>query len=178
VVESNLRQFHGLLLDGRERLHLLTTDNYRLIELDLPGYHPNEMDFKIIFDPLYKTAVYSNDHLIRAVALDADYRPIADHDHLMSRAVPSLARQVGDLIFPFRLSLRSEQSLMLVPRLRLSPSFFNGFLLVGLLASLVYYGIFHLRHQRRPALWPLAGVFVTGLYGLIAALIILDDKNG
>jgi len=178
VVESNLGQFHGLMLDGRNRLHLLTTDDYRLIELDLPGYEPETMDFKIIFDPLHQTAVYSNERLIRAVALDKAYQPIAVYEHLMSRAISSPARKIGDLIFPFRLVLESETSRMLAPRFQVSPSFFSGFGLVGLISVLAYGGLARLRHQRRPSLWPLVWVFFTGLYGLIAGLIILDEKNG
>ena len=175
VVESNLRQFHGLLLDGRDRLHLMTTDGYRLVELDLPGYVADEMDFKIIFDPLYKTAVYSDERVVRAVALDSDYRPIAGHEHLMSRATPSLPRRISGFLFPVRLAMSSENSRMMTPEFRLSPTFLSGFALVGLFAALAYLGIYYLRHLRRPPVWRLAAVFVTGLYGLIACCVILDE---
>ena len=175
VVESNLRQFQGLLLDGRNRLHLLTTDNYKLIELPLPGYEPDSMDFKIIFDPLYKTAVYSNDHMITAVAMDAEYRPVAVHQHLMSRAVPSLTQKIGNILFPFRLVMSSENSRMLVPEFKVSSSFISAFLLVGIVASLIYLAAFRFRQQRCPSTLNLAFVFATGLYGLIAGLLILDE---
>ena len=175
VVESNLGQFHGLLLDGRDRLHLLTTDQYKLIELPLPGYEPDLMDFKILFDPLYQTAVYSDDRVIRAVVMDRDYQPIAAAEHLMSRAAAGPGRKAGDYLFPFRLTMTSENSRMLIPKLELSPTFFGGFLATGLAAGLIYLAVFNFRHQRRPRPLNLAFVFVTGIYGLIAGLMILDE---
>lgn len=175
VVESNLRQFHGLMLDGQNQLHLLTTDNYRLIKLDLPGYDAETMDFKIIFDPLYKTAVYSDDRLIRAVAMDQDYRPIASHEHVMSRAAPGVGQRIGDYLFPFRLVMNSENSRMIEPEFKLSPSALGGFMLMGILAALIYGGLYYYRHQRRPEALNLAFVFAAGLYGLIAGILILDE---
>ena len=175
VVESNLRQFHGLMLDGQNHLHLMTTDDYKLIDLPLPGYDAESMDFKIIFDPLYKTAVYSDNHLIKAVALDSDYAPIASHEHLMSRAVAGPAQKLGELLFPFRLVMASENSRMMEPELKFSPTVLPGFLAGGIIACLIFYLGFYLRHQRRPGPLSLLFVFITGVYGLIAGLIILDE---
>lgn len=175
VVESNLRQFHGLLLDGNGRLHLLTTADYKLIELPLSGYDPETMDFKIIFDPLYKTAVYSDEQLIRAVALNDNYKPVASYEHLMSRAVPKLSQKVSNLIFPVRLSLTSEHSRMLSPEFKRSSCGPAGLTGIGLLAALIYSVTVYLRNRRRPRLLSLVFVFITGIYGLIAGLIILDE---
>ncbi|MDL2259558.1 DUF4857 domain-containing protein [Deltaproteobacteria bacterium OttesenSCG-928-K17] len=175
VVESNLRQFHGLMLDGQNHLHLVTADDYKLIELPMPGYDPANMDFKIIFDPMYKTAVYSDDRLIKAVALDEDYRPIASHEHLMSRAVPGTAQKIGEMVFPFRLVMIFENSRMMAPALKLSPTFLPGVLGGGVVACLIFYLVFYLRHQRRPRPLSLIFVFLTGVYGLIAGLVILDE---
>jgi len=175
VVESNLGQFHGLLLDGRNRLHLLTADNYKLLELDLPGYDPERMDFKIIFDPLYKTAVYSDERLIRAVALDRNYKPIASYEHLMSRAMPGLAQKIRDFIFPFRMSLTTENSRMIKPEIRFSPYGPVSALTMGLFSLAAWLAWVRLRSRRRPRPLSLAFVFITGIYGLIAGLMMLDD---
>ncbi len=175
VVESTLRQFHGLLLDGHGRLHLLTTDNYKLIALPVAGYDPESMDFKILFDPLYKTCVYSNATTIWAVALDEHYQAIASHTHTMSRAVPTATQKIANFLFPFRLVMSTENSRMVNPQFIASPRFFPAMLLAGLVALALYYCAFSLRHRRRPKLPGMAFVFLTGLYGLISGLLILDE---
>lgn len=175
VVESTLGQFHGLLLDGAGGLHLLTTDNYRLIELPLPGYDYKRMDFKILFDPLFRTAVYSNESRIYATVFDRSYQPLASHEHRMSRATPTLAQKIGWFLFPYRLSFTSETSRMISPRVAASPGHFISALVVGIVSVAVFLCLFRVRYRRFPGKIGLLFVFLTGVFGLVSGLIILDE---
>ncbi|MFP4348359.1 MAG: DUF4857 domain-containing protein [Thermodesulfobacteriota bacterium] len=48
-------------------------DGYRLIRLPIDTYDPDRMDFKLLINPLYRTAVWSDEARIRAVAMDAAF---------------------------------------------------------------------------------------------------------
>lgn len=108
--ENRRREFYGLLLDGSGRVHLLSYDDYRLFPLPLEGYDPDRMDLKLIFNPLYCTAVWSDKSKIHALAMDRYLTPIRSFSHTMSRATVTPARQAYRLLFPFTLHLDTSQS--------------------------------------------------------------------
>ena len=174
VVESNLRQFHGLLMDGQNRLHLLTTDNYRLASLPLDDYDPQTMDFKIIFDPINSTAIYSDQNTIRAVVMDQNYQALARYEHQMSRAHLSPYRKVGQFLFPFRLEINTEISKMVSPKFSVSPFYLSVCLPFGLILAALYTFVFYRRWHRPPPWAVLALTAITGFYGLIAGTMLIE----
>ena len=169
ISENRRRQSYGLLLAGDGRLFLLTYDNYRLIPLPVERYDPDRMDFKLLINPLYLTAVWSDDKAINAVAMDTAYRPLDRYVHRMSRATITPMQRIYQMIFPFTLHLGQDGHRYL------SLSFKTGGLvsLIGLVVSLAVYLMIHrLRHQRLPGIAGAALVAVTGIYGLIGVGIL------
>jgi hypothetical protein len=86
ISENRRREYYGLLLAADNSLFLLTYDNYRLIQLPLENYDPDCMDFKLLVNPLYRTAVWSDEATIWAMAMENAYRVIDRYTHRMSRA--------------------------------------------------------------------------------------------
>ena len=172
ISENKRREYYGLLLTANDTLHLLTYDGYRLIPLPLEHYDPDRMDFKLLINPLYRTAVWSDAITIRAVALDRDYRPLDRYTHRMSRAVVTPMQKFHEVLFPFSLHLDDGEGGFL--RLSLRP---GGWLsLIGLLTSLgLFAAWFRIRRGYFPAAASLCLVAVTGLYGWIA-LIFLEAE--
>jgi hypothetical protein len=173
VSENQRREFYGLLLAGDGSLHLLTCDNYRLVKLPLEQYDPDRMDFKLIVNPLYRTAVWSDETVIRAAAMDRGYRVLDCYRHRMSRATVTTAHRVYQALFPFTLHLASKDGgflhLSVQPGGRLS--------LVGLLASLVGVTAWaRWRNGRLPGLAWLCLVALTGVYGGMA-LVAVDGER-
>jgi hypothetical protein len=65
------------------------------------------MDFKLLVNPLYITAVWSDEVVIRAVAMDSDFRVLDLYKHNMSRSKVTAAHQMRDILFPFTLKLQA-----------------------------------------------------------------------
>jgi hypothetical protein len=165
ISENQRREYYGFLLADDDSLHLLTYDNYRLIRLPLDNYDPNRMDFKLLVNPLYRTAVWSDDTVIRAVAMDADFRIVDRYTHRMSRATVTPMQRVYQVLFPFSLHLEAGGGQFL--RLSLRP---GGWLsLIGLAVSLAGFALVRrLRQGRLPRAAECGLVAVTGLFGWIA----------
>lgn len=169
ITENRRREYYGLLLAQSGELYLLTYDHYHLVPLPLDHYDPDGMDFKLIVNPLFRTAVYSDERIIRAVAMNSDYQPIARYEHRMSRAKTTAAQQVHEALFPFSLHLKEKGG----GYLNLSAQM-GGFLsLVGMAVSLVCFTVWcRVRWRRLPRTAEAAFVLLTGIYGLMAVSMV------
>jgi hypothetical protein len=169
VSENKEKKYYGMALSGDGHLFLLRYDNYGLIPLPLAGYDPDRMDVKLIFNPLYCTAVYSDDTTIRAVVMDKNFVPIKTFVHTMSRAAMTGAGKARDLLFPFTLTLGTT----------LSSGYVTARIMPGSIWSLAGRGICVLLFTGGTKIltgqWPrgirIITVAVTGVYGLVAMII-------
>lgn len=103
VSENKRKIYYGLLLEENGSLYLISYDNYRLIPLPVPGYDADTMDMKLLFNPLYCTAVYSDEEKIRGVVMDLKYKVLASYSHRMSRANITIKKRMYAALFPFRI---------------------------------------------------------------------------
>jgi hypothetical protein len=164
VSENKRRNYYGLLLAGDGRLFLLTYENYSLVPIPVEDYEPDRMDFKLLINPMYRTAVWSDDTTIRAAVIDKDYKVLDRYSHAMSRAVETSAKRVYEFLFPF--SLQLEQGDNGYMQLKINPG--NLLSLVGMLLCLICYTAWHrFRQKRWPATLDAGLVALTGLFGLI-----------
>ncbi len=165
VLENKRRKYVGLLLAGDDSLHLLTYDNYRLIRLPLEHYDPNRMDFKLIVNSLYRTAVWSDETTIRAVAMDRDFRVLDRYTHRMSRATLTTAHRVYQAVFPFAFCMESKDGGFL----RLSFKLGGWLSLIGIgICFIGYVSWVGFRRKRLPGTAALLLVALTGIYGWLA----------
>lgn len=169
VSENKQKKYYGMVLSGDGRIFLLGYDNYWLIPIPLVDYDPDRMDLKLIFNPLYCTAVYSDDTLIRAVAMDKNFVPIKTFVHTMSRATTTGAAKARDLLFPFTLALDTPPNSGYVTA-RAVPGTIWSLAGMGICVLLFTGGTKTITGQ-----WPgrlrIITVAFTGLYGLIAMVI-------
>ncbi len=172
VSENKRQEFYGLLLGEAGDLHLLTYDNYRLIQMPLTNYVPDRMDFKLILNPLYRTAIHSDDRTIRAVAMDLDYRPIDRYTHEMAAGKRTAAHRVQDLLFPFSVEMAEPAGgylrMKVKPGGRISPA--------GMALCLLGFAAWKkVREGRFPGLAETVLVGLAGSYGLLAVQWIEPD---
>ncbi len=169
VIENKLRQFYGLLLDEQNRVYLLACDKYRLIHIPLDNYNPKNMDFKLIMNPLYYTATYSDDHTIYAVVLDKNFHIKARYRHAMSKGTTTIVKQIADIIFPFRFTLNAPAG----EYLRVQVHFGSLLSLVGIGICLLILLAWNIGVRKRtPHPGAILAVLFSGVYGLIAASVI------
>ena len=172
VSENKKRLYYGMLLDGAGNIFLLSYDNYHLTPLPLKNYDPDRMDLKLIFNPLYVTAVYSDHEQIYAVAMDSSFGFINEFSHRMSRSNVTLARKVYKAVFPFSFSFDTHSSGFLTLGFEC-----NGFAGIwGILACILIYIVKNRIIQRRTRLLPTLMIAFTGIYGFAAvAMTGVDD---
>ncbi|PIE61025.1 MAG: DUF4857 domain-containing protein [Desulfobacterales bacterium] len=174
VSENKQRAYYGLVLLEDGRAGLLSYDGYTITPLPLTQYDPDNMDLKLIFNPLYCTAIYSDDTVIRAIAMDRTFTPISSYTHTMSRATPTLANRVEDVLFPFWFRLGRSGSSAFI---KVSMGFGSGWSLLGIImCTLIFLGLNKFRKGRWPKTAPVVLVALTGIYGLIAATIVDPDQ--
>lgn len=176
VAENKRREFLGFLLAEDDRLYLLGDGDYRLVPLPLPGYDSDRMELKIIFNPLYRTAIYSDQEQIHAVAMDRDFEVIALYQRTMAMARPRLVDRLWETLTPYGLSLREPESryVALSPRLHPAPGAAIG---IGLSLILAYLFLRRRGQSLRASAVDLIIVALSGLYGLIAVLVLPPDRR-
>ena len=164
VSENKKREYYGLALSESGKAYLLTYKNYALLPLPLEGFDPDRMDLKLIFNPLYITAVFSDEQAVHAVAMDKNLKVIDRFSHTMSRSNTTPAQTAFALLFPFQFHLESQGQGFLA--LEFSWSGLPGSM--GILVCLVVY-VARIRLRReKPSLIPVVLILVTGIYGLAA----------
>ncbi len=173
VSENKQKKYYGLLLSGDGRIFLLGYDNYDLTQIPLTDYDPDRMDLKLIFNPLYCTAIYSDDTTIRAVAMDKhlckNCMPIKTFVHTMSRATMTGAGKIRHLLFPFSVELGTPPSSGYVTARAVPGTIWS---LAGMgICVLLFTGGTKIVTRQWPGRWRIITVAFTGLYGLIAMVI-------
>lgn len=172
VAENRRHEVLGLLLADDDRPFLLGDgEEPELIPLALPGYAPERMELEILFDPLYRTAVYSDEKRIQAVVMDRDHAVLDRYARTMAMAEPRLADRVFEALAPFHLTLREPTRRYLA----LTPAWHPVWSSVLGSAAAVLLATAFLRQRGlvpRHAAGDLALVALTGLYGLVALLLL------
>lgn len=168
-------EIRGMLLTHAGDLYLITHDNYGLIRLPLKDYNPDTMDFKLLINPLFRTAVYSDDRNIYAVAMDDDHNVVARYQRAMFHGKEQIPDRIFKALFPFHIETVDHTSGYAPFRVLWNgPSAWIGIALALVLGCAVM--LF-----RRISLgrnWPdLALLLCTGVYGLIIVNLIEPEER-
>ncbi len=172
VSPSDFPEYHGVLVAEDGRIFLISRHHFELIALPCEGYSPDTMDLTLILNPLYCTAVFSDDQFIHAVAMDRNFQVVDTHSRKMSRAILTPARACYKILFPFIIQSDDPASGFL------SVNFiFQGwFGAMGIALWFFMYGFwcfFVIRKPPTPAKTALVAMF--GIYGLVV-LNLVDIK--
>lgn len=168
VSENRQKKFYGLLLCEAGDLYLVSYNNYKLIPLPLKDYNPDRMDLKLIFNPLYVTAVYSDRTRIYAVAMNKSFNVVDRFSHKMSKSKETFSKTVFKILFPFQINFGEGGNAWLKPDISLNgwPSIAGiGFALAIYLFTAYFFRI------GKSRLFPVALILLTGLYGATALLL-------
>ncbi len=174
VTENKRKELLGFLLDQNGRLYLMEYGSYRLIPLALPGYRPDLMELKVIFNPLYRTAIYSDSETITAVAMDTEYEVVDQYSRTMAMAAERTSDSVWGLLSPFSLRLHDPNSRYL----SLHPVWHGWAAIAGSIGAFVLAVVWMRLKGFKPSAHPadLLLVLCTGLYGLLALLLLPPDR--
>lgn len=189
VSESRERRWTGLLLDHDATIWLMRTRAQGpapdFLPLAIPGYDPDRMDCKLLFDPLYLTAVVSDAGRLRAAVYvlpdgappRTPLAPLRTFTHDMSRGQRVWQHHLADALFPFRLTFHQEDRTYLAPRLTPSPRWLTLALPLCLLLALIHALRLARRRELKGTGWLDVGIVLgTGLFGLIP-LLLLEERH-
>ncbi len=170
IKENGRREFYGLLITGDDRIGLISYDDYRFVELPLPGYDPDTMPFYMWVDPLNRTFIYIGEDTIHCVATDPEYRVVRTWDSPIDKSRNAAARAAADWLFPFRIrTTRSELAYYV-----LDPDVNRMYGLGGMILGLIVLGVvrFWRGHRFRDWWGDLVWAVLFGIFGALAVLIV------
>ncbi len=182
IAEAKDRKYLGLVLDTQNRMYLMHQDGFALTYIPTKEYAPQHMDFKLIMDPLFMTAVYSDAKHIHAVAfanaenLGGSVKPLHSYVHQMSMSKDTSLTQVADIIFPFMLSFTDLHSSKGQFKTAMSSQYFGYGIMFNLLLALAYGFAFRTYRMAKVAR---QGLFVAvfGIYVLIPLVLMEQYKE-
>ncbi len=175
VREMNLKEFYALMITEDNRLFLITYDNYKIIELPSDGY--DCANYKLIFkgNLLYREISFRNQNSIRSIITDRNYKVIDTYYDEWESNEESMVGIISKSIFPFKISFEDNNN-----------SFINfytevsGFeyLIGNIIAFLIGLVLLTTKFKRKNStkIMDLLIVLFTGIYGLIAVLLIRDEN--
>ncbi len=185
LAEARDRKYLGLLLDTQNKIYLLHQDGFKLTHIPTPNYMPKSMDFKLIMDPLFITAVYSDSTDIHAIAyenapnLGESLTPIHDFKHEMSQSKSTTTSTIKEILFPFSVTLDDFHMTKGSLQFNLSPFYFLYGILLGIALAAFYYIKF--KGQRRTHMtgfyMQCGSIVVLGIYVFIPLLLMEQYKD-
>ncbi len=182
IAEAKDRKYLGLVVDTQGRVYLMHQEDFALTHIPTKDYTPSRMDFKLIMDPLFVTAVYSDAEHIHAVAfanaseLGAKLKPLHSFTHQMSRSKDTFVTNLAEIIFPLSLSFTDLHSSKGKLACTLSPQYIGLGLVFNSILALLY--IFAFRAYRKAKLVRQGlCIVVLGIYVCIPLVLMEQYKE-
>lgn len=184
ISETKDKVLYGLLLDKNNKVYLFHTQDYGLTPIPTPNYDPHTMDLKILMDPLYLTVVYSDSEDAQIIVYDAFDTQYASAGltevhhctHRMSRTESSPASTLRDMLFPFNITLESENSTKGVMHASMSAHYLTYCLPFNIVLAILYLSLCRKRKTKDIALQSVC-ICVLGVYILIPMLLLEQYKE-
>ena len=169
VLEHPLREFYGLIVTEKNKVFLLSYDNYKLIELPLPEYNRKNTILYFRGNLFYRVLILRKPNSLQAIVTDRQYRVMDRYRTSWKKRDERLAGVVANYIFPFTIKLSDISSNFINFYFHLSKATFIVCSIFFLLLTVVMYRVKKTGITRH---WlDLLLVLVTGLYGFIAIFI-------
>ncbi len=185
LAEAKDRKYLGLLLDTKGRMYLMHQDNFKLTHIPTPHFVPSKMDFKLIMDPLFITAVYSDSVNIYAEAfnnaqnLGDELVSIHNYSHQMSQSKTTLISDIANVLFPFRIDFEDFHISKGSLQVELSPFYVFYGILLGLALAIINFFKFKGQRQQNLTSFYLQciSIVIFGIYIFIPLLLMEQYKD-
>ena len=175
VQELELKEFHCIIITEDSRVFLVMFDHYKLVELPVKGYDYSKMKLEFVGNMLYRQINFVADGNVSSVLTDRNYNVLKTNSVNWETNKATAAAKIFQYLFPFSLSLTDVNNTYV----NFYSSFSNWHFLIGnILSVLIALTIFNKYNRRKKStqIIDLIIIAVTGVYGLIAALLIRDEN--
>lgn len=166
-VDFKNKDFYAYLFSDKNEIYILTQADYQLIKWPVEGFELSKCDLKIYGDLFNYTLVIEAEDHVKAVALSPDYQLLNMYTEFWKTKEQLIEGKVFASVFPFQISMTSENSKFV--RFYFTPSagfnwiFFNSIILA------IQFGWLYWRRLKLKNWWTDLGIVaVCGIYGLVA----------
>lgn len=169
--ESNLREQYALFITDKNKIFIISYDNYKIIEIPSEGYDRKEMQLVIKGNMFYREIGFVSDKIVKSIVTDRNYKVIDTYSEILKTNEDYLVGDISNYLFPFKLSLTSSDNLYVDFYTRISDL---RFLIVSSILALFYFVFSKKRENKFQYTQLLDAVIIlfTGIYGLIAVVLI------
>lgn len=172
ISENQRKEFYGTVFTTQGEIFLISYDDYQLIRIPVDNFDPQSMDFKLIINPLYRTATISSEQGVYGLAMDREYRGFADFFLERSDLQNGPVSKGRDFFLPFQITLTSDH----LDQAKLDIGTGGPWSLAGVFAALAMFTAFHRKWRSGPvSKMDLLVVLLSGFYGLLAVIFISSE---
>ncbi len=182
IAEAKDRKYLGLVLDTKGRMYLLHDKSFALTHIPTKDFIAQNMDFKLIMDPLFITAVYSDNKYIHAIAFKNEENlppklvPLHDYKHQMSRSKSTFLNNLSEILFPFSLSFEDLHSNKGKWTFHLSPKYLGYGLAFNALLAILYAFLF-IAYRKTKLIRQGVSIVVLGIYAFVPLILMEQYKD-
>ena len=175
VRESNLKEFYALMISEDNRLFLITYDNYKIIELPSDGYDQTSSKLAFRGNLLYREVTFTDNNSIKTIITDRDYKVVDTYYDKWESNEESTIGIISKSIFPFSISLEDRNNSFINFYVEFSGLNYLYGNIISLLIALVLFST-KFKRKTNTKIIDLLIVLLTGVYGLVAVLLIRDEN--
>ena len=175
VREMNLKEFYALIITEENRLFLITYDNYKIIELPSDGYDCTNFRLTFKGNLLYREISFSNQNSVKTIITDRNYKTIDTYYDKWESNEESTVGIIAKSIFPFSISFEDRNNSFI--NFYTETSGFN-YLYGNIIAFIIGLILLSTKFKRKNStkIIDLLIILATGIYGLVAVLLIRDEN--
>jgi hypothetical protein len=174
VTEIRLREFHAIVVTEKSEVYLISFDNYKFIKLPLKEYNYRTMQLRMNGNVFTRTFTLLDDNSENIIVTNRNYEQIAVKKYSWIDKWDTESGEIFNALFPFTISLTNENSTFV----NFYFTFAGWITLIGIIGSLIFYFFYNMRKkdEKSNCLFDFVLIAFTGIYGLIAVLLIKDES--
>jgi hypothetical protein len=104
------REFYATLVSDDNRIYLLRSGDYKLLELPINDYNPDTQALQIAGSLFYKTVILNGEGSIKAYAIDRKYNKVAEYAQTWPVKADMAVGKVFTWLFPFSIEMQPASS--------------------------------------------------------------------
>ena len=164
TMEPDDKSFYAFVFDTNKKLHIITTDSYKLQEIPTPEYDVDKDQLLIMANPLYWNLSVVSGKGKNVWAINADTKEFVDKTSIDK---PKQGVNYSKYFLPFSLGFTSANTKYIKPIL-----YFGSYLVLISNLVLVLAFVFIARYRKQKIqILPVFWISITGIYGFIASII-------
>jgi len=161
ISENRKKEFYGIVLDSKDRVYVISYDNYNFIKLPIENFYSKNMKLEIYANPINKLIRYENNKETYAVVLDKEFNFI-DKYKIDIPQINSIYTDIYTSIFPFIISKNNYKK---YEEYSLVFNSYKGFIL-GFIFAFIYF-IFNRKKDLLQILIKSILLAIGGIYTLL-----------